>query len=259
MPAFETSFMTGMIRPRTRARPRLDLLAFERVRLDGAHSREILLRARRQIGEPLLDLDGPLHELPAGPLHDRENDRIGEQREHRQPRVDRQHDRHRIEVVDRGVDEVQDPRPEEHPHRADVVHQARHQVAGLLPVVVTRRELLEVGEEVVPQIVFDVAADVEDDEARERTDDALEDRERDHSDHVDAEPVESAVLLDHLDRLLQQVRDRHRERRGRDETGEAEGVSRAIARHVCEQSTHSSAVASDATRLGMLSLRLPRC
>ena len=71
------------------------------------------------------------------------------------------------------------PGPEQHAHGADVVHQPRHQVAGLLLLVEAERQVLEVREEVVAQVVLDVAADVEDDDARDRPHDALHDRDAD--------------------------------------------------------------------------------
>src|SRR5439155_375125 len=111
--------------------------------------------------------------------HDQERRGVDGERRQRQTHVVGEHECQAIDVRDRGVDEVQDARPEQHAHRRHVVHQPRHQVARVPLLIEGERQPLQVREEVVAEVVLDVAADVEDDEAREGPHQALEDGDRD--------------------------------------------------------------------------------
>ena len=50
----------------------VDLVLLGGVCLHDLDAREVLLHAAREVAEPLLDAEGPLHEQPARPLHDEE-------------------------------------------------------------------------------------------------------------------------------------------------------------------------------------------
>jgi hypothetical protein len=83
----------------------------------------------------------------------------------RQPHVQRQHDCDAVAVIQRGVDEVQHARAQEHAHGRHVVDQAGHQVPRLLLLIVGDRQPLQVGKQVVAQIILDVTANIEDQRA----------------------------------------------------------------------------------------------
>ena len=103
--------------------------------------------------------------------------RVGEQREERQPRgqVHQQPDGRRVDQ--RGVAEVEQPRSEHRAHRAEVVGQPRHHVAGRVPAIEPGVEPQQVAEDVAPQPVLDVPPGVEDEDARPGPDERLRDRE----------------------------------------------------------------------------------
>jgi hypothetical protein len=139
-----------------------ELVRLGSVRLDDVDARQILLHPGGQLTQPLLHAQGPLHQETARAFHVQERQRIHRERRQGQRHVEREHDGQAVEVVDGRVDEVENPGPEQHAHRADVVHEARHQVARPPLLVEAERQLLEMGEQVVAQIVLDVAPDVED-------------------------------------------------------------------------------------------------
>ena len=145
--------------------------------------------------------------------------RVGEQREQGQPRrqVHQQPDGRRVD--ERRVAEVEQPRPEHRPHRAEVVGQPRHHVAGRVPPVKPGVEPQEVPEEVAPQPVLDVPSGVEDEDARPGPDERLPDRERGDeggvADHQGVQPPgRPGAPAERVDRPLDQPGDRQRERVG---------------------------------------------
>ncbi|MFN8642208.1 MAG: hypothetical protein U0802_11310 [Candidatus Binatia bacterium] len=94
-------------------------------------------------------------------------------------RVEGEHDRDAVGVVHGGVDQVERLDAEQHAHGGHVVDQARHQVAGVLALVIRHWQALQMGEEIGAQIALDVAPDVEHQRARERARDRLRDRDGD--------------------------------------------------------------------------------
>jgi hypothetical protein len=122
-----------------------------------------------------------------------------------------------VHVVDGRVDEVQDARAEQHADGGHVVHEARHQVARLALLVEGERQRLQVREQVVPQVVLDVAADVEDDEARVRPGDRPHERDQDDQAESIARARAAAASSRSRSRCAVEPRQAHRERRRGDE------------------------------------------
>src|SRR5262249_10252378 len=99
----------------------------------------------------------------------------------------------------------------------------------------------EVGEEVVAQVVLDVAPDVEDDEARERADDRLDAGDRHDQPEVAEEPPGRRAGRDRIDGVSEQPRKRHGEAGRAEETGEPADVPEFVAGELAPRAGHSSA------------------
>src|SRR5213593_3665172 len=164
------------------------------------------------------------------------------ERRQREPHVVGEHEGQAVDVGDGRVDEVQDPRAEQHAHRRHVVHQARHEIARVPLLVEGEREGLQVTEEVVPQVVLDVAPDVEDDEARERPHQALDDGDRDDQPEIAEEHAGVRAGLDRVHAPVEEPGDHHRERGGADEARDAAQVAQAVAPDVAPEAGHRANV-----------------
>ena len=108
--------------------------------------------------------------------------RVGDQGQQRQPRRQLKQQRQPGRVHQRGVEQVEQPGPEQHAHRAEIVRQPRHDVAGRVAPVERRVQAGQVAEQVAAQPVFDVAAGVEDEDSRPGPDQRLQHREHDDRD-----------------------------------------------------------------------------
>jgi hypothetical protein len=82
----------------------------------------------------------------------------GKQREPGEPRVDPQHEPEREQATEDRARQVHDGRARRLPHGADVVRQPRHEIADAIPAIESGVEIREPGEQVVPEIVLDPAA-----------------------------------------------------------------------------------------------------
>ena len=87
-PTPPTTFITGPMKPRTRASRRFaswkralsaakrrQLVLLGGVRLHDVDAGEVLLHAARQLAEPLLHAQRALHQEPAGALHEQQRER----------------------------------------------------------------------------------------------------------------------------------------------------------------------------------------
>src|ERR1051326_3831108 len=101
------------------------------------------------------------------------------------------------------------------------------------------RQLLQMREEIVPNVVFDVASGVEDQRAGESPEDALADAGDGDKGGVIAYVPESAALLDDLDRGPHEPRDPHDERYGAEKAERPEEIAPPIAQHITPEPSHS--------------------
>ena len=121
---------------------------------EGRHRRELFLGPDRR-----------LHHRAHVAAHQHQDDRERKQRGYRQGGVHPHHDGERVGQIQRRIEKGQDARPQQHAHGADVVDQARHEVAGSLVLVVSLVQLEKVVEEVTSQVVLYIASGVEDQDA----------------------------------------------------------------------------------------------
>src|ERR1039458_3583385 len=92
-------------------------------------------------------------------------------------------------------------------------------------------------EQIVAQVVFDIAADVEDNEAREPADCPQHQRENDHQLRVVRDQVES-MLIGRVYRAADEQGNDHRERGVRERAKDPECVTQPVASRVRKQSFH---------------------
>src|ERR1019366_828206 len=101
-----------------------------------------------------------------------------------------------------------------------------------------RRQMLE---QIVTQVVFDIAANVEDNEAREPADYPHHQRENDHQLRVVRDQVES-MLLGRVYRVADEQGNDRRDRGVRERAKDSECVTQPVASRVKEQSFHGLSV-----------------
>ena len=87
-------------------------------------------------------------------------------------------------------------------------------------------------EEIVAQVVLDVAPDVEDQRARERAHHGLHERNHDDQRRVDSNLPPSPAVADGVDGPLQQVGHHHGQRRSDQQAGAADRVAPTVALQV---------------------------
>ena len=194
----------------------------ERVALDDRDAREILLDGGGHRAELLGDRAArPVH-LAGRDARPGEEHRVREQRQHGQPRRQPDQQGQRRRVDEGGVEQVQEPGAEQHPHGAEVAGHPRHHVAGGVPAVEAGVEPGQVLEQVPAQAVFDVASGVEDEDAGPGPDERLQHRTADDEDRIpDHHPVGGLGRQgpERVDRRLDEPGDGQREQVGRGQTG----------------------------------------
>ena len=155
-----------------------DLRVLLRVGAHDADAREVLLRARRDLREEVLNLlEADVH-LLAEVLDRQRDERHRHEEQQRQAHADPQHQRQDDDDDEDGLQRVHDHRPGELAHGGQVVGRARHQVAGAVLVEEGERLALEVRVEVAPQVVLDVARHADEDAPLEEEEDAADDARR---------------------------------------------------------------------------------
>src|SRR5579875_618522 len=93
------------------------------------------------------------------------------------------------------------------------------------------------GEEIIAQVVFDIASAIEDYEARKPSRDAAQHRGSADQLHHECEP-QVVMRLDSVDRVAHQVRYRHAERGRRKRAKDAKGVAMPEPADVAKQASH---------------------
>ena len=106
--------------------------------------------------------------------------------------ADGEHEAERAGGEDEGVGRIHDGRAEQHADGIQVVGGARHDVARAVALVVGVGEALQVREEIVAQVEFDVAGDADDHPARQKLEDSL-----DQSDGDDQQGIGEKFLAGH--------------------------------------------------------------
>jgi hypothetical protein len=202
---------------------------------DEPGSGEVLLGLRRDLGEHGLDaLESFVNSAPHE-LHQNAGEGHGSQRGQGEEGADAQQEIERSGEEEYGVGGVHDRRTEEHAHRVQVVGHAGHDVAGTVFLVVRGRLLLELSEEIVAQIEFDVARNADDDPAHEEEENAVEDGDG----HDEAGVAEDLVPCDTLRQVVgseaNDMRKLHPDDIGKNGAEAAPEVSAPVAAHVREQ------------------------
>ena len=93
-------------------------------------------------------------------------ERIGDENQQRELPVDPKHHRERTHIEQRSLHDREQAGAEEHPHRVEVVDTTTHQIACPPGQEERLGEALQVREEVVAHLVFDLASGIEDENAR---------------------------------------------------------------------------------------------
>ena len=121
-----------------------------------------------------------------------------------------------------GVGRIHDRRADHHADGVQVVGRARHQVAGAARLVVAERHLLQPREEVVPDVVLDVARRADDDPAHQEAEDGAHARDAEEQRGVDRELLPRHAAGQIVDRELQHPRRQQLERGREDDADEPE-------------------------------------
>ena len=150
-----------------------DLRLLLNVGANQAGAGKVFLRFGRDVGEHGLDALEAFVDLAPEILHHDADDGQRRESEDGQPRADAQHEGQRARGEDHGVGGVHDARADQHAHRVEVVGGAGHDVAGAGALVEAVGEPLEMGEQVVAQVEFDLARDANQDPAREELEDGF--------------------------------------------------------------------------------------
>ena len=115
-----------------------EFLGFARVQRVGLYdvdAREAFLDFGADRAQLLLNAQTTLHQGLRKAANSEEQDHERDQRHEREAPLPGEHKAERIDVDQRRVGESQHAHPDHHPHRAQVVYHARHQVAGFQPFV----------------------------------------------------------------------------------------------------------------------------
>ncbi len=121
-----------------------------------AHARQRLLGNRAQVRQLLLNLLEAAMDGVAEVLDRDRDERQRQQRDQRQLHVDRQHQRDGDDEEDAGAGGIHHRRADHHADGVEIVGCARHQVAGAMRLVVAERQPLQMREEVVAEVVFEL-------------------------------------------------------------------------------------------------------
>ncbi len=184
-------------------REALELLLLLPVRLDDADAREGLLRNRAEVGELRLDLLEPRVNGSAEVAHRQRHERQRDERDQGQSHVDREHQPDGDNEQEDGAHRIHQGRSDHHAHGAQVAGRAGHQVAGPVGLIEGQRQALEVPEEVVADVVLDVARRADDDPPHEEAEDAADDRHADGEQRVDEQLARGDAARQVVDRMLQ--------------------------------------------------------
>ena len=137
-------------------------VAVTHLRFHHANARHTFLNARAQVREPRLRF---LREIvnPLAEVSNAERDRgQRQQRQQRQLPVDFQHQHDGKHRDNDRIRRVHDPGPEQHPNVAEVVRNARHQIAGPVLLVKRHRKRFQMLKQIGAQLVLDLPGNADD-------------------------------------------------------------------------------------------------
>ncbi len=218
----------------------LRLEVFLRVRLDDVHAAQIFLDMAAQHRHLLLDLERAFEDPAAKCTRDVHQQRKRREGGQRHAHVHRQHQSHRVDVVERRIGEVEDSRTEHHAHGGNVVDHPRHKIAGPLRMVESRRQFLQMGKKIVAQIVFNIAAGIENQRPRVRAHHALHNRGGDNQHGIVGHVPYGTAMFDDPHRLANPPRNPHDEGRRAEQAESAEQILPAVTPQISPQSPHES-------------------
>ena len=145
-----------------------------------AHGGHVLLGALCQVSKRLLcALTAQIEALGEGARHQREEG-IGHEGVERELRAEREHQRECADVGHQGVHAVHQPESREQPDLCQVVGRPAHDLARRHLLREAGSEAVHLGQQLLAQVVLDVAADVQQDDARERAHEPHDGGQRQH-------------------------------------------------------------------------------
>ncbi len=106
-------------------------------------------------------------------LHGNRSERQGRYSQQGEPPVKVQHETDGGHAHHQRVGRVHDPGADHIPHRVQVVGELRHQIAGTVLGVISRRKPHEVRKQIVAEVVLDVARDSDQDPAHPELENSL--------------------------------------------------------------------------------------
>ena len=174
---------------------------------DDAGAGEIFLGAGRDVGEHGLNAFEALVNAASEILDDDAGDGQREKGEQGELGADGEHEEQRSGGEDDGIGGVHDGRTEQHADGVEIVGGAGHDVAGAVALVVGVGEALQVLEQVVAQIEFDIAGDADDDPARQKLEDAFDEGDGDYEQGVGQEFLAGYTGVKIVDRAAQDLRE----------------------------------------------------
>ena len=200
-----------------------NLRPFLAIRANDARAAQILLRTGRERGEMLLHrLEAVVNSL-AHTDRERRKHQQRQQRQQGQLDVDPQHENEREKSAGDRIGEIHHRRANGHPDGAQVVRQARHDVAGAGVCKVGRVERLQMYEQVIPEVVLDPAAHAVYELAHSVPEGATDDGgEHDQAAEL-PDGSHRCAITDGVDRSTQKPRDYARDCGGRDHDRKTDG------------------------------------
>ena len=205
------------------------LVRFLVIGFHDVHPAEIFLDMITQLGHLLLNPERGGENLPAKIPHRPDQEGIGKDGRQSHPHIHRKHQNDGVKIVEGGIDEIQDPWTQEHAHRRYVINDTGHQVSGPLRLIIGDRQLLQMGKEIVPQVVFDVPAGVENKRTRKGANNPLSRRRRDNEQGIEGNVPNGPPLFDDPHALAYPPWDPHDQGRSPEETKGAEEVTPPVA------------------------------
>lgn len=209
-----------------------ELGLFLRVGADDADAVEVFLNAAGDVAELGLDELEALVDLLAEVNDDEADEGGGDEGDEGELPVDAGHDGDGEEGGEDGFDPVHDAGAEHHADLIEVVGGAGHEVAGAHGLVVGGAEQEEVGEDVVADVVLDVAGDADEDEAHEVLQDAAGEAEQNDDEGEDPEAGEVLAGKEGIEAVADEEGVDAGENDFAEEAGEADGQAAAVAAEV---------------------------